>query len=339
MPLDPHVGRFLRALSAAGPAAAASPSAIDQRRAAFRGLLAFAETGARVARSDDGVLPGSAGPLRFRLYTPLTGGGGRLPGLVFFHGGGFVAGDLDAYDPLCRALCSETGCRVIAVDYRLAPEHRFPAAVQDAYAATVWVARHAEALGLDPERIGIAGDSAGGTLAAAICQLVGTTREARLALQLLLCPILDWAEETPSRRAFATGCLADRDMMQRDMACYLSPGTPTWHRHVSPLRATGLQGQPPAYIHTAEFDPLRDEGEAYAERLRAAGVPVRHTRHDGMVHLFYGLGAVVPYARHALARIGGEIGAALTATNQMPRGMAMTHATAGEDRHAKAASL
>lgn len=310
MPLDPHVRRLLQALSASGPPAAKSPT-IEQRRDAFRGLMAFAETGVRVGRIEDDFLPGPAGLLRYRVYSPSAGAEDILPGLIFFHGGGLVAGNLDTHDPLCRALCNETGCRLIAVDYRLAPEHPFPAAVQDAYAATVWITRNAWALGLDAERIGIVGDSAGGTLAAVVCQLAGTMREARLALQLLLCPILDWAEETPSRHAFAEGYLVDRDMMQRDMAWYLPPGTSTWHRHVSPLRAN-LRGHPPAYIHTAECDPLRDEGHAYAERLRAAGVAVHHTCHAGMVHLFYGLGGIVPHARMAHRQIGEDIRDAMT---------------------------
>ena len=320
MPLDPHVRRFLHALSAGG---ARDPSAasVAQRREAFRDLMAFAGTGARVARTEDGVLPGPAGKLRFRAYTPLGAAGGRLPGLVFFHGGGLIAGDLETHDALCRALCHETACRLIAVNYRLAPEHPFPAAVEDACAAMVWAGRHADQLGLDPGRIGIAGDSAGGTLAAVACQRAAATQQARPALQLLLCPILDWAGETPSRAALGEGYLVDRAMMREELAHYLPPGHDAAHPLVSPLRAAGLGGQPPAYIHTAEFDPLRDEGHAYAERLHASGVAVRHTCHAGMVHLFYALGAIVPYAPVALRQIGAEIRSAMAAgrTDAMPR--------------------
>ena len=319
MPLDPHVRRLLHALSIGGAREAAAD--VAQRREAFRRLMAFAGSGARVAQVEDGALPGPAGPLWFRAYTPLGHAGGRLPGLVFFHGGGLIAGDLETHDALCRALCHETACRLIAVNYRLAPEHPFPAAVEDACAAMVWAARHADQLGLDPERIGIAGNSAGGTLAAVACQRAAATRQVRPALQLLLCPILDWAGETPSRAAFGDGYLVDRAMMREELAHYLPPGHDAAHPLVSPLRAAGLGGMPPAYIHTAEFDPLRDEGHAYAERLRASGVAVQHTCHAGMVHLFYALGAIVPYAPAALRQIGAEIRTAMAAggTDAMPR--------------------
>ena len=311
MPLDPHVRRLLHALSAGGTR---DPAAITvaQRRASFRALMAFAAAGSRGVRSEDGVLPGPAGPLRFRAYTPPGAAGGTLPGLVFFHGGGMIAGDLETHDPLCRALCHETACRLIAVDYRLAPEHPYPAAVEDACAAMVWACRHADQLGLDPGRIGIAGDSAGGTLAAVACQRAAATG-APPALQLLLCPILDWAGETPSRAALGEGYLVDRAMMREELAHYLPPGGDAAHPLVSPLRAATLGGQPPAYIHTAEFDPLRDEGHAYAERLHASGVEVRHTCHAGMVHLFYALGGIVPYAPVALREIGAQIRSAMTA--------------------------
>jgi acetyl esterase len=311
MPLDPHLVRMLRAVSAGGGGDGAAAT-VTQRRAAFRELMAFAETGARVAAIVDDVLPGPAGPLRVRIYTPRGIAGDRLPGVVFCHGGGLIAGDLDTHDPLCRALCHETGCRLIAVDYRLAPEHRFPAAVEDAHAATLWVSRHADRLGLDPGRLAIAGDSAGGTLAAAVCQRAAAAGEPFLALQVLLCPILDWVQESPSRRAF-DGYLVGRDTLRQELAWYLPPGEDAAHPWVSPLRAADLGGLPPTHIHTAECDPLRDEGRAYAERLAASGVAVRHTCHPGMVHLFYGLGAIVPYARGALRQVGAEVRSALSA--------------------------
>lgn len=310
MPLDAQVRRVVDTLSLAQARDAAAMD-IERRRDAFRGLMRLSETGARIASADDQLLPGPAGPLAIRVYTPLNAAPTRLPGLVFVHGGGFVCGDLDTHNALCRTLCAETACRVVAVEYRLAPEHPFPAAVEDVHAATGWVIEHAGTLGLDPARIAIAGDSAGATLAAVVCQLVSQTRPGALALQLLLCPILDWVADTGSRRDFYRGYLLDGDAMARELACYLPDGVRPDHPHVSPLRAD-LRGQPPAYIHTAEFDPLRDEGEAYVAKLRQAGVPVRHTCHRGMVHMFYGLGRIVPYAREGLRQIGMEIGAALT---------------------------
>ena len=310
MPLDPTVRRLIGAVSLAGPLAASSWS-LAQRRDALRNLMRFSETGADVGHAVDAALPGPAGEVPIRIYTPRAAPGGLLPGLLYFHGGGLVAGDLDSHDALCRSLCSETGCRLIAVGYRLAPEHPYPAAVDDACAAARWVFAHASELGLDRRRIGIAGDSAGATLAAVVCQHTGRMPPVAPALQLLLCPILDWAHETASRRDFAHGYLLDRAMMQQDLVFYLAGQAPPDDPQVSPLLAPGLAGQPPSLIHTAEFDPLRDEGQAYADRLRAAGCAVGYHCHPGMVHLFYGLGRVVPYARAALARIGAEVRGAL----------------------------
>jgi acetyl esterase/lipase len=305
MPLDPHVRRLLRTLALAGPGDAA-PS-VAQRREAFAGLMRFGETGARVAHVEDRVILGA---LASRVYTP-SGGAQRLwPGLVFLHGGGFVCGDLDTHDALCRALCEQGGCKVIAVDYRLAPEHPFPAAIEDVFAATMWVLERPSDLGLDAARIGIAGDSAGATLAAVVARMVARSRPGALALQVLLCPILDFAAATNSRQEFGEGFLLDSDVMAAELACYLPPGQDPADPRVSPLRATDLGALPPALIHTADCDPLRDEGRAYADRLRLAGVDVRHTCHGGMVHMFYALGGLVPYARVALTQIGAEVRAA-----------------------------
>jgi acetyl esterase len=310
MRLDPYVRRLIRALEAG---AHAPVSGVAERRAAFRGLMGFSETGARVAGIENHVLPGPAGALPIRIYTPLSDAGGPLPGLVFFHGGGMVAGDLDTYDPLCRALCQETGCRLIAVDYRLAPEYPYPAAFDDAVAATLWLFTHAAELRLDPQRIGIAGDSAGGTLAAVVCHHLARAKTAVPCFQLLMCPVLDWSEEALTRRDFGDGHLVSQAMMREDLACFLPGNAAAGGMHVSPLWANDFAGQPPAFIHTAEFDPLRDEGEAYAAKLRAAGVEVNYTCHPGMVHLFYGLGRVVPYAAEMLRRIGITIRATLGA--------------------------
>ena len=195
MALDPAIGRVMRALALA-PASTVKETgqaAIERRRAAFRGLMRFAETGARIARVEDRVVPGPGGAIPIRLYAKGGAAAPMLPGLIFLHGGGLVCGGLDTHDALCRALCEASGCAVIAVDYRLAPEHPFPAAIEDAEAATLHVLDGAAAFGLDPARIAIAGDSAGATLAAVVCQRVARARPGALALQVLLCPILDWA--------------------------------------------------------------------------------------------------------------------------------------------------
>jgi acetyl esterase len=309
MPLDPHVSRLVHTLSLK-PARDAGVPDLSRRREAFSGLMQLSKTESRVASVEDRVVPGAGCPLPVRIYTPIADSNHALPGLIYFHGGGFVCGDLDTYDGLCRTICDETGCRLIAVEYRLAPEHPFPAAVQDGHAATVWVIDHADGLGLDPARIGIAGDSAGATLAAVVCQLMARDHAGSLTLQLLLCPILDWAMDADALQDFGQGYLLDANIMAQDLAWYLAAGLDPRHPHVSPLRGRNLAGQPRAYIHTAEFDPLRNQGRAYAEKLRSSGVQVGHTCHRGMIHLFYALGRAVPYARSVHRKIGEDIRAA-----------------------------
>jgi acetyl esterase/lipase len=304
MPVDAHVRRLLRTLALA-EASGAPPAGLAQRRESFAALMRLGGMAASVAHIDTLALPG---PLALRVYTPL---GGARAGLLFLHGGGFVCGGLDTHDSLCRALCAESDCRVMAVDYRLAPEHPFPAALEDAQDATLWVLDHAADLGLDSARIGIAGDSAGATLAAVTARSLARVRPGAVALQLLLCPILDFAAETESRLAFGRGFLLDSEAMAAELACYLPPGQDARDARISPLRADSLGGLPPAMIHTAEYDPLRDEGAAYADRLRLAGIAVRQTCHPGMIHMFYALGGLVPRARVALAQIGAEVRAAL----------------------------
>jgi acetyl esterase len=310
MPLDSHVRRVLDLLAASNGADAA-PQTPMERRDAFRKLMSLSDGGEAVGGVEDLSVPGADGPLRIRVYTPIGTRSGRLPALIYFHGGGLVSGSLDTHDGICKPLANAAGCRLFSVDYRLAPEHKFPAAVTDGCAATTWIARHAAELRIDAERIAVGGDSAGAALAAVVCQLAARAPGARLAAQLLLCPITDFAGETESRKAFAQGFLLDRETMNRDLEQYLPSGMDAADPRISPLRAADLGGLPPAYIHTAEFDPLRDEGRAYADRLAGAGVEVHYTCHPGMIHLFYGMARAVPYARTAIQRIGAEIRAAL----------------------------
>lgn len=306
MALDPHVRRFLGTLSA-GAARRTSDLTVAERRASFIRLMSLGAEPAVIGAVEDRFIPGPAGPMRLRVYSPLSGAEDFLPGLVTFHGGGLVAGSLETHDGICRALSAASGCRIVAVDYRLAPEARFPAALEDACAATRWVIGHAQALGVDPGRLGVAGESAGGTLAAAVCQMRAATGEGGIAFQVLLCPILDYHAETASRREFAEGFLLDRGTLEHDLTHCLDAAADPADPRISPLRAPSLSGLPPACIHTAECDPLRDEGRLYAERLQAAGVPVRYCCHAGMIHLFYGLGAVIPHAAEAYRILGTDI--------------------------------
>lgn len=310
MPLDPRVKRFLDVLAAGKPPNALETT-VQERRLGLTELMKLGGPEAAVGRIEDRTLPGPAGALAIRIYTPLDATAEILPGLVYFHGGGLVAGTVATHDSIGRALANSGACRVVSVEYRLAPEHPFPAALDDALAAVTHIGAHAAHFGIDGARLGICGDSAGGTLAAATCQAVARIGSPRLALQLLICPILDYSRSTVSRRDLASGYLVDQATLDHDLLHYAPPGTDPANPRISPLRADDVAGLPRTVIHTAEFDPLRDEGRDYFERLARAQSEVSYTCHPGMIHLFYGLGAVIPYARTAFEQIGGEIRAAL----------------------------
>lgn len=309
MPLDPRAKRFLD-MTAVAPAATAERPPLAERRKALEKLMQFARADRLAPPGTDGKLAVTSGAIRYRLYTPSRGADARpLPGLVFFHGGGMVAGSIETHDLICRALAEESNCRTLSIGYRLAPEHPYPAAIEDAVAAVQAIASEGAALGIDPAKLIVCGDSAGATLAAVACQKL--RGKVAIALQCLICPVLDFGEMSSSRREFAQGYLIDRSTLAADLADYLpannDPADPT----VSPLRATDCHGLPPAVIHTAEFDPLRDEGNAYAEKLKSAGVAVQHTCHPGMLHNFHALGAILPQGRQVLTQIGTQIGQAL----------------------------
>ncbi len=314
MPLDPYVKRFLHLLAAVSQK---NPMEFDvgERRAALGSLMKLGAPDIPVAQAQDRVLPTPAGPLPVRIYAPLpledASSSALLPGLIYFHGGGFVAGTVSTHDAIARSLATAGHCRVVSVEYRLAPEHPFPASLEDALAAVNYVAVHAENLDIIPDRIGICGDSAGGTLAAATCQSLARTGKLRLALQLLICPILDYGGSSASRRELASGYLVDQATLDHDLKHYVPKGTDPADPKISPLRAENIAGLPRTIIHTAEFDPMRDEGRAYFDRLVQAGSALTYTCHPGMIHLFYGLGAVIPYAGAAFDQIGGEIRGAM----------------------------
>jgi acetyl esterase len=232
-------------------------------------------------------IPGPDGPettLDVRAYAPP--GDGAHPVLVYFHGGGWVRGDLDTHDGLCRLLAEAADCVVVSVDYRRAPEHPFPTPVRDAYAATVWAAEHAGVVGGDPDRIAVGGDSAGGNLAAAVTLLARERGEPAVDHQVLLYPVTDYDLDTDSYRANAEGYLLSRASMRWYWDRYLDDELDGANPYASPLRAPDLSGLPSATVVTAGYDPLRDEGAAYADRLREAGVEVTHADYPGMVHVF-----------------------------------------------------
>jgi acetyl esterase len=257
-------------------------------------------------------LPGPGGPIPIRVYAPF--GVGPFPLTVYFHGGGFVLGNLDSHDHACRHLCLASGGVVMAVDYRLAPEHMFPAAPEDCLAATRWAAEHAAELGIDARRIALAGDSAGGNLAAVTAIRIRDEGGPKLCGQVLNCPTVDHDMSLPSYRDNAEGYFLTLDGMKWFEDLYLRNSEDAVHPFASPLRAESLRGLPPAYVLTAHYDPLRDEAEIYADKLTAAGVPATRKRYGNMLHDFPCLLLyVVPEAAEELAAMGAWLKARFAA--------------------------
>jgi acetyl esterase len=301
MPLDPVVKGLLEQFAAMGrpPTWELSP---PEARENYLGLIALAGEPEAVAKVEDRPIPGPAGEIPLRIYIPESKPNEALPVLVFFHGGGWVIGDLDSHDPICRMLANRAECVVVSVHYRLAPEHRFPAAVEDAFAATQWVAERADEFNGDASRIAVGGDSAGGNLSAVVSQLARDRGGLKLVFQLLIYPATGTLGQFPSYEENGQGYLLTKDSMlyfynhyvgESDEAAAQSP-------LLAPLLTEDLRGLPPALVITAEFDPLRDEGKAYAERLKEAGVAVTYLNYEGMIHAFYQMPGILSQARQAI---------------------------------------
>jgi acetyl esterase len=304
MALSPQCRSILDQVTAAGLPSPHTVTPQEARAAAAARRALFPPPLEPVAHIEDRALPGPAGDLPVRVYRPSDAP--DLPVLVYFHGGGWVIGNLDSHDPQCRAVANRAGCAVVSVDYRLAPEARFPAAAADAYAATSWVADHGSELGVDGSRIAVGGDSAGGNLAAVVTLMARDRGGPRLAYQVLVYPVTSSACDTHSYTEFADGYLLGKADMLWYWQHYLGDQDRA-QPYASPLQAADLHGLPPALIITAGFDPLRDEGEAYAERLRRAGVPVTVTRYDGMIHGFLGYLGVIDESRQAVEQIAHDL--------------------------------
>jgi acetyl esterase len=262
----------------------------------------------------DHLIPSTRGEpaLGVRVYTPA--GEPPFPLLVYFHGGGWTIGNVDIGDAPCRALTNAAGAVVVSVEYRLGPEHKFPAPLEDCYAATAWaalMAAHApDQLGGDPDRLVVIGDSAGGNLAAAVALMARDRGGPKIARQVLIYPVTDHRFDTPSYRDCAEGYLLTREAMRWFWRHYLHNRAEGRHPYASPLRAGDLAGLPPALIVTCEYDPLRDEGEAYGARLRAAGVPAKVSRYDGMIHGCFWMCGVLDRSRQLVQEIAAEVSAA-----------------------------
>lgn len=306
MPVDPQTRTMLDALAGTPPT---HEMPLDQARAAYAAMGPLAARPEGVT-SGDRTVPGPGGDLPVRVYTP-PGDAGARPGLVYLHGGGWTIGSIESHDGTAATYAGVAGCVVVSVDYRLAPEHRFPAALDDAEAAVRWVVDHAGDLGVDPSRLAVGGDSAGGNLATVLARRARDAGGPDLAAQLLVHPVTDCTCDRPSMTANATGYVLETDTMRWFIDQY-APGDERRSPDASPLLADDLSGLPPAVVATAEFDPLRDQGEAYAQRLRDAGVPVVHRRYDGLIHTFTQIPLVSDRSRAALEELARDLRGLLT---------------------------
>jgi len=297
MPLDPNVKALLDQMAALNMPPFSSLSA-DQARAMFKATRTPVEALEPVDRIDDRTIPGPLGAIPVRVYAPASSE--PLPLLVYYHGGGWVIGDLDTHDGLCRKIANRANCVVVSVDYRLAPEHRFPAAAEDGYAAAAYIHAHTAEFSGDPERIAVGGDSAGGNVAAVTSLMARDRGGPPLAYQVLFYPVTNYSFETASYRDNAEGYFLTADSMRWFWGHYLGTDGDGADPYASPLNAQSLAGLPPALVITAEFDPLRDEGDAYAARLREAGVAVKHSPYPGMVHGFVGMHDLIAQGRAAI---------------------------------------
>jgi len=293
--IDAEAAAYLKWMASFGlPSLAKQGVAEARRQNRLRVPLVAGEPEA-VDRIEDFTVPGPRGPIGCRLYDP--GEGKSLPSLLYMHGGGWVVGDLDSHDSVCRALARRAGCIVLSVDYRLAPEHRFPAAVEDAWAALAWLHENAASIGADPDRLAVGGDSSGGNLAAVIARWARDRGGPPIAAQVLIYPAVDFGLDSPSYRAVGSGFGLTLESMRWYREQYLSKPGDGASPDASPLRAGNLADLPPALVITCELDPLASEGSAYAAALSAAGVPVEHIHEPDMIHGYIRMAGVISRAR------------------------------------------
>ena len=307
MPVDPQIRQVIDALAASEFGPVHGLTAAQARTQYERMVRARGVEPAPVGAVENRAIRGPAGDLPVRIYRPDVDAGG-LPALVYYHGGGHVIGNLDTHDAVARNLCNGAGCVVVSVDYRLAPEHKFPAAAEDAFAALEWCARHRADIGIDPRRIAVGGDSAGGNLAAVASLMARDGGGPDIRLQVLVYPVTDYAYDTQSYRTYGDGYgMLDAQSMRWFRDHYLRGEADRLDWRAAPLRAGDLSGLPPALVLTAQCDVLRDEGEAYARRLRSAGVDVEHRDREGMIHGFFTMAPMIDGAVRAQGLVCGAL--------------------------------
>jgi acetyl esterase len=308
MPVHPQVQVVLDLVNAVD----AGPLSDDRLQEIRDGFALLWANGAgdpqAVAHVEDRTVPADHGDIPIRIYRPDDRR--DRPVVVFFHGGGWTIGSIDAYDPIVRMLTNAAQCVFVSVDYRLAPEDPYPAAVEDCWTALQWVAAHPADVGGDTSRLAVAGDSAGGNLSAVCALLARDAGTPKLATQILMYPVTDYGFGTESYRENASGYFLEDAEMHWFFDCYTRGGADPTHWHIAPLRATSHEGVAPALVITAEYDPLRDEGEAYGRALAAAGVSTTVTRYDGMIHGFMCLPSAIDDAKVALDEVVHALDAA-----------------------------
>jgi len=302
MPVHPQCQAILDAIANSdGPTVFDTRDPEEARRLYGASTEMFAPATPALRSIDNSTIPSDAMDVPVRLYTPETEAGPNgLPILLFLHGGGWVFGDLDTHDAMCRGLAHDAGCLIVSADYRLAPEHKFPAGLDDCLTALYWVAANAAQIGGDATRLAIGGDSAGGNLAAAACQVARDRGGPPIVFQLLIYPAVDFTADMTSSRNNAVGFGLSDPAIAWMRDCYLNDPFDATDPRASPMMAKDLKGLPPALIQTAEFDPLHDEGKAYADGLRAAGSTAIHINYPGMIHGFMRMGALVDDAAVAM---------------------------------------
>ncbi len=317
MTLDPDTQAVCDLIRAAGRPAWETLSPAEARAAYNATKTSLAAAPEEVAETRDATLPGPAGPITVRLYRPIgTAAEDVLPAMVYFHGGGWLVGDLESHDGPCRRYANAARCRVVSVDYRLAPEHAFPAAVDDCAAATQWTFDNAAALGIDPARIAVGGDSAGGNLAAVMALMARDGSLPKLAFQLLIYPATDMTMTTVSSTTIGPGVLLTSATMKWFIDHYVKTDRNHWR--ASPLRAPSLAGTAPALVLTCAQDPLRDEGIAYAQRLERDCVRTVHLHYSDQMHGFIGLGKMIRAADQAIDIMGRVMMSALWPPGPVP---------------------
>jgi acetyl esterase len=311
-PADPQVKAVLDELEAAG---VAHPTTVEDVRKAYLFYPKLSGVPEKVFRIEDRQIPGPAGSLPIRIYTPNSSNG--LPILVFFHGGGFVAGSLDTHDTPLRAVANRCDCIVVSVAYRLAPEHEFPAAPDDAYAATKWLAEHGAEIGGDSRRIAVGGDGSGGNLAAVVTLMARERGTPHLVFQLLIYPMVDATIMRPSWWTESNELTVTREAKNSILGVYLPVTADLKNPFVSPLFAENLRDLPPALVITDQDDPMRDEGEEYARRLRKDGVRTRVSRYPNMIHGFFLMAGDLDAGKKCIAEAGSALENAFSGTPQI----------------------